>query len=105
MRQTCGGCQGPYTFDTVVPSAIWNGVVRAKGMNEYLCLGCVVTAFAKAEVSFTATLIGPGFDFVPIEVLVRGQATKDVELVDKENTLLRSLLIEIEQGEPLPVSA
>lgn len=57
----CGGCGGLYRFDTSVPSPLWNAVIRANGGSEYLCTACIVRAFAKAKVSFTATLWGDGF--------------------------------------------
>lgn len=64
----CGGCGGPYLFDTSVPSALWNKVVRARGGSEYLCVACVVRRFAEARESFTAELWGSGLDGLTMTV-------------------------------------
>lgn len=56
VADVCGGCGGPYQFDTTIPSSLWNRVVRAKGGSEYLCLTCIVRRFAEAGESFTAEL-------------------------------------------------
>lgn len=73
---TCGGCGGPYAFDTTVPSAVWNRVVRPLGISEYLCLGCVVRIFAERGESFTAKLWGKqeAFNGLPIRVSIGASA-------------------------------
>lgn len=82
----CAGCGGPYRFDTTLPSVIWNHVIRAHGLPEYLCTTCIVREFAKAGESFTATLWGDEFNGVPIEVLVNGQGAVDATALSEENT-------------------
>ena len=62
----CGGCGGPHRFDTSVPSVLWNRVIRPLDIGEYLCLTCIVREFAKAGISFTATLWGDGLGGLPI---------------------------------------
>lgn len=56
LATLCGGCGGPYQFDTTIPSPLWNRVVRETGGSEYLCLTCIVRRFAEAGESFTAEL-------------------------------------------------
>jgi len=58
----CDGCGGPHSFDTTVPSPIWNEVVRARGGPEYLCLTCIALAFVRAGKGFTAELWGLEFN-------------------------------------------
>jgi hypothetical protein len=55
-----------------VPSARWNAVIRGRGLPDYLCLTCIVEAFAARRESFTATLWGGVNEFtgLPIEVKV-----------------------------------
>lgn len=36
----CGICHLPIVFEFTVASSIWNRIVRAKGLNEYLCFWC-----------------------------------------------------------------
>lgn len=91
----CGGCGGPYDFDTSVPSVLWNRIVRAHGGNEYLCTGCVVATFARARQSFTARLSGAGFDGLPIEVRIESKAATDVLEVQSENNRLRREVFEL----------
>ena len=43
--KVCGNCGGPYIYDTSVPSAVWNAVIRTKGMSEYLCAACILGEF------------------------------------------------------------
>lgn len=58
-RPPCAGCGGPHPFDTVVPNGDWNRVVRGAGLADYLCLGCIVGAFARAGEGLVAELWGP----------------------------------------------
>ena len=92
---TCGGCGGPHRFDTSVPSVLWNRVVRAQGLSDYLCLPCIVRAFAKAGVSFPATLWGDGFDGLPIAVEINGAVSTAAREVSEQNNHLRGALSEI----------
>lgn len=69
----CGGCGGPYQFDTTIPSDIWNRVVRPLGGSEYLCATCILTIFAERGESFTAELWSTrieAFAGLPISVTV-----------------------------------
>lgn len=86
---SCGGCGGPHAFDTSIPSAVWNRVIRAKGLSEYLCMSCIVREFVKVGRSFTAELSGSGFSGVPIEIRVRGEVAQDASVVSDENNRLR----------------
>lgn len=65
---TCAGCGGPHPFDTSVPSVDWNRVIRSQGLPEYLCLTCIVKAFATAKESFTASLWSQQWDGLPIQI-------------------------------------
>ncbi len=87
----CGGCGGPHRFDTTVPSAAWNAVIRAAGLSDFLCTTCIVEHFVTAGISFTAQLWStePDFYGVPIEVRVRGEVAQTAALVSEENTALR----------------
>lgn len=89
----CGGCGGPHRFDTSVPSAPWNRVIRAAALSDYLCTTCIVRAFVRADESFTATLWGDDFSGVPIEVRVRGEVARDAMRVSEENTRLRAAIL------------
>ena len=91
----CGGCGGPHRFDTSVPSVLWNRVIRPLDIGEYLCLACIVREFARAGVSFTATLWGDGFDGLPIAVEVNGAASRAAYELNEENNRLRSTLHEV----------
>lgn len=91
----CGGCGGPHRFDTSVPSVLWNRVIRSLGISEYLCLTCILRAFARAGISFTATLWGDGFDGLPIAVEVNGAVSRAVHELNEENNRLRSTLSEV----------
>jgi hypothetical protein len=86
---SCGGCGGPHRFDTSIPSVIWNRVIRAKGLSEYLCTSCIVREFALAGVSFTAELYGDDLHGMPIEVQIANQAATSVVEVNDENNRLR----------------
>ena len=88
----CGSCGGPHPFDTVVPSVVWNAVVRAKALSEYLCTTCIVREFAKAGLSFTATLWGGDFHGLELELRIGGQAAEDAARISEENTALRAEL-------------
>lgn len=68
----CARCGGPHPFDTTLPSAAWNAVIRARGLPEYLCLTCIVQEFAALGQGFTAALWGgpEGFSGLPIEVRI-----------------------------------
>jgi len=85
----CGGCSGPHPYDTSIPSVVWNEVIRARGLSEYLCLTCIVREFAMAKTSFTATLYGNGLDFTNIEVRIGGAVADDAHKVQEENNTLR----------------
>lgn len=88
----CGGCGGAYRFDTSVPSVLWNRVIRPLGGSEYLCTACIVRAFAKAGVSFTAELWGEDFGGLPIGVDINGAALTVVRELNEENTSMRAEL-------------
>lgn len=62
----CGGCGGPHPYDTSIPSPLWNAVIRAAGLSDYLCTTCIVAAFVKAGQSFEAELYG-GSDESPVD--------------------------------------
>jgi hypothetical protein len=94
-RLACRGCGGPHSFDTSVPSAAWNAVIRARGLPEFLCLTCIAREFAKAGRSFTAQLWGEEFHGTPIEVRVGERVATDAAAVSEENTRLRSRLSRI----------
>jgi len=64
----CGGCGGPHRFDTSIPNELWNEVIRAKGISEYLCTSCIVREFALAGKDFTATLWSDDFNGVSLAV-------------------------------------
>lgn len=98
LELACQGCGGPHPFDTSVPSVRWNAVVRAKGLPEFLCLTCIVKAFADTGESFTATLTGCGFRGLPIEVVVNGETSRDARLIQQENNALRWKIRELEDG-------
>lgn len=70
----CSGCGGPHEFDTSVPSELWNKVIRGGGYADYLCLTCIVAAFAHQGQDFTATLWGGNFRGTAIEVRVVNNA-------------------------------
>lgn len=86
----CSRCGGPHPFDTTVPSVVWNATIRARGLEEYLCLTCIVTAFACFGESFTAELNGGPFQGgLPIEVRIRDCVATDAARISEENTALR----------------
>jgi hypothetical protein len=93
----CAQCGGPHDFDTSLPSVVWNKVIRAKGLPEYLCTTCIVREFVRAGEGFTATLWGEGFHGVPIEVSINNQNAKDAALIQEENNDYRVRLAEKEQ--------
>src|SRR5688572_5902717 len=92
----CGGCGGPHQFDTSVPSATWNAVIRTKGLSEFLCTNCILLEFVREGKSFTAELYGLGLHGTPVEFRVAGQVAKDAALVQDENNALRWKLHEAE---------
>lgn len=95
---TCCRCGGPYRFDTVVPSVIWNETIRARGLSELLCLTCIVEAFCCFGESFTATLWGGSFQGgAPIEVRIGGEVAIDAARISEENTLLRAKLSALQE--------
>jgi hypothetical protein len=69
---TCGGCGGPYAWDTTIQSEVWNRVVRPLGISEYLCTNCILRLFAARGEGFSAELWGgrSGVDFngLPLHV-------------------------------------
>jgi hypothetical protein len=74
---------------------VWNRVIRANGLPDYLCLTCIVHAFASRGESFTADLVGETIKFVPIAVEVNGKAATDASDVQEENNRLRWRLHEL----------
>lgn len=92
----CALCCGPHPFDTVVPSVVWNRVVRAQQLPDYLCLTCIVRAFVLAGESFTAELIGDAVPQAVVEVRINSQPAKDAVRVGEQNTELRAALISCE---------
>lgn len=95
----CSRCGGPYRFDTVVPSVIWNETIRARGLSEFLCLTCIVEAFCCFGESFTATLWGGSFQGgAPIEVRIGGEVAVDAAHISEENTLLRAKLSDLQEA-------
>jgi hypothetical protein len=91
----CGGCGGPHRFDTSVPSVLWNRVIRSQGISEFLCTSCIVREFARAGVSFTATLWSDEFHGLPIAVEVKGAVSTAAHELDEENNRLRSALSKV----------
>ena len=94
MNPTCSGCGGPHPFDTTVPSVVWNRVIRANGLPDYLCTTCIVSAFVSRGESFTAELIGATMPRTAIEVRVNGAEARDAAAISEENTALRAQLRE-----------
>ena len=92
----CDLCGGPHPFDTVVPSAVWNRVVRAQKLPDYLCLTCIVRTFVSAGESFTAELIGAAIVSTALEIRIDSRDAKDTVLVSEENTALRARIQELE---------
>jgi hypothetical protein len=75
----CGRCGGIHPFDTVIPNDLWNSVVRAHGVSEYLCLSCIVEVFNLHGMGFTAELWGGSFHGLPIEVRIGAPAEGGTE--------------------------
>jgi len=98
MSDQCAGCGGPYQFDTTVPSVLWNEVIRAAGLPEYLCTTCVVKHFAAAGVSFTAELWGDDFNGLPVAVHFNSRGARSAQRLSEENTTLRHRLREAERA-------
>lgn len=96
-QPTCVHCGGPHPYDTSIPSPLWNSVIRAQGLPDYLCLTCITRAFAHAGVSFTAELYGDGFGGLPIEIRVNGADATSARDLSDENNLLRSTLRDIQE--------
>lgn len=69
----CAGCEGKYRYDTTIPSTLWNRVIRAQGLPEYLCAACILAEFVKAGEAFTAHLSGDGVSGCVIHVEVNGR--------------------------------
>ena len=88
----CQWCGGPHGYDTSVPSVMWNQNIRAAGLPDYLCLSCIVRAFARHGQSFTATLWGQEFNGTALEVRVDEAEALDARAVSDENTNLRAQL-------------
>lgn len=103
-KLSCSLCGGPHDFDTSIPSAVWNQVIRAKGLPEYLCTTCIVREFVRAGVGFTAELWNEEFHGALIEVVVNGQNAQDAARVSDENNGYRNQVeslqrqLEEEQG-------
>lgn len=85
----CAMCDGPHPFDTTIPSVVWNQVIRAQELPDYLCLTCIVRVFAESGRSFTAQLWSPTFNGTALEIIVNGQVANDAVIVSDENTRLR----------------
>jgi hypothetical protein len=94
-QDSCSRCGGPCPFDTSLPSVLWNGVIRAQGLPDYLCTTCIVRAFAKAGVSFTATLWGDDFGGLPIEVRVNDAVARSADLLQEDIVALRRVMEEM----------
>ena len=92
----CGLCEGPHPFDTTVPSVVWNRVIRARDLPDYLCLTCIVRAFVAAGESFTAELIGVAIETTALEIRINNRDARDAVLVSEENTVLRARIRELE---------
>lgn len=88
----CRGCGGKYAFDTVVPSVVWNEVIRAKGTPEFLCAACIIREFAKADQSFTAELWSAEFAGLPVGIHFNCRSARTSQRVSEENTDLRRRL-------------
>lgn len=101
LRIPCAQCGGPHEFDTSIPSVVWNRIIRASSLPDYLCTTCIVRAFATAGEGFTATLWGEDFNGVPIEVIVNGQNAQDAAAISEENTRLRVRIQELEEVEQM----
>lgn len=74
----CAQCGGPHDFDTSLPSPLWNQVIRAKGLPEYLCTTCIVREFVRANQNFTAELWNEEFNGVPIVVRVNEKSEPSI---------------------------
>lgn len=96
INPPCALCGGPHDFDTSVPSAVWNRVIRTKGLPEYLCTTCIVREFVKDGEGFTAQLWNEEFYGVPIEMIVNGKNANDAALVSDENTAYRVRIEKLE---------
>lgn len=99
----CGRCGGPHRFDTSVPSPLWNAVVRAQGLSEYLCASCVLEVFVLAGESFTATLWSDDLKGDTVEVLVHSRESLGAALLVDENTRLRVALEKYGEHKPVGV--
>lgn len=88
----CGGCGGPCLYDTSISSPLWNAVIRANGLPDFLCLACIVRAFVVRGESFTAILSGDGVAGAAIEVRVNGATPRDVDLLGSEFVALRRVV-------------
>jgi hypothetical protein len=91
----CSLCGGPHPYDTSIPSVLWNRVIRGRGLPDYLCMTCIVKAFAETGESFTANLTcgAPG---TMVEVVINGAASNGADLLEAENTELRMALWSIQ---------
>jgi hypothetical protein len=76
---------------------VWNQVIRANGLADYLCLTCIVQAFAAQQRSFTAQLWGKDSDGLPLEIVINGQQSQDAVTVSDENTELRVTITALRQ--------
>lgn len=85
----CGGCNGPHPYDTTIPSAVWNAIIRAQNLPDYLCLTCIVRAFALAGQGFTATLWDADLKGMAVEFRIGGWVAEDAVIVQDENNRLR----------------
>lgn len=94
----CAQCGGPHDFDTSIPSAVWNRVIRARDLPDYLCATCIVREFVRVGQGFTAELWNEEFNGVPIELIVNGQNAKDAALVQEENNSLRNQINDAAQS-------
>lgn len=104
-KTPCALCGGPHDFDTSVPSAAWNRVIRPQGLPEHLCTTCIVREFVRAGTGFTAQLYNEEFSGVPIEVVVNSKNANDAALVSDENTAYRVRIEELENVRDALVAA
>lgn len=94
----CGICGGPCLFDTVIPSPVWNQVIRANELPEYLCAACIIQQFAKRDVSFACELWGAEFNGLTLAVHVNNRRARYGKLLSDANTDLRRRLSEAERA-------
>jgi hypothetical protein len=95
----CQGCGGRYRFDTSIDSQLWNAIIRANNLPEYLCAACIVREFVKRGEGFAATLWGDEFNGTQITVTI-GNVHASTEGAQRDE-LLRRDNAEIEHQQTL----